>query len=156
VIRLPRLDVADRRGAPAAPPTPAEAPLPERTPGFRILVVDDNEDSADSLAKLLRRVLGQRVEVAYDGASALDRARDFRPELVFLDIGLPGMDGYEVARRLRQSPENGTPVLVALTGWGQEEDRRRSREAGFDRHLVKPIDPDLLGGLLTELATAAR
>jgi PAS domain S-box-containing protein len=157
VIRLPRLDVAGRRGAPAAaPPTPADSPLPEQSHGFRILVVDDNEDSANSLAKLLRRVLGQNVEVAYDGASALERARIFHPDLVFLDIGLPGMDGYEVARRLRESPENRTPVLVALTGWGQEEDRRRSREAGFDRHLVKPIDPDMLGGLLTELAPAAK
>jgi PAS domain S-box-containing protein len=157
VIRLPVLDALRPRAASAVPPTPAPAASADsgRSPGFRILVVDDNEDSADSLAKLLRRVLGQRVEVAYDGTTALERALAFRPDLVFLDIGLPGMDGYEVARRLRQSPENGTPFLVALTGWGQEEDRRRSREAGIDRHLVKPVDPDMIGGILTELASVA-
>jgi CheY-like chemotaxis protein len=110
------------------------------------LVVDDNVDGAESLATLLK-LLGHEVHVAHDGPAALLATADVRPEVVFLDIGLPGMDGYEVARRLRR-PGRSEALLVALTGYGQEEDRRRSREAGFDHHLVKPVDPAVLEDLL--------
>jgi CheY-like chemotaxis protein len=116
-------------------------------PRRRVLVVDDNQAAADSFALLLR-LAGQDVRVAYDGPQALAQAGGFRPALVFLDIGMPGMDGYEVARRLRGERELRGVVLVALTGWGQEEDRRRSAEAGFDHHLVKPVEPKALDGLL--------
>jgi two-component system CheB/CheR fusion protein len=82
--------------------------------------------------------------MAHDGLEALEAARDYRPEVAFLDIGMPGLDGYEVARRLRQEPGLEKVALVALTGWGQEQDRRRSREAGFDRHFIKPVEPGVL------------
>jgi CheY-like chemotaxis protein len=94
------------------------------------------------------KLLGHDVRVAYDGPTALALTRDFRPQVVLLDLGMPGMEGYEVARRLRQLPEPQSLLLVALTGWGQEEDRRRSREAGFDLHLIKPVEPDALQQLL--------
>jgi PAS domain S-box-containing protein len=113
----------------------------------RVLVVDDNVDAAESLAVLLR-LEGQDVQVAYDGPSALAQAAQFRPEILFLDIGMPGMDGYEVCRRLRQHPARDRPLIVALTGWGQEEDRRRSQEAGFDLHFIKPVEPEELRELL--------
>ena len=116
----------------------------------RILVVDDNLDSAQSLAMVLR-VSGHDVRLAHDGPGALQLSREFRPELVLLDIGLPGMDGYEVARRMRQMPETIGAMLVAQTGWGQEEDRRRSRAAGFHDHLIKPLDPGDLQSLLERL-----
>ncbi len=116
---------------------------------FRVLVVDDNQDAANSLARLLRQQ-GQEVRVAYDGPSALTLAGEFHPEVAVLDIGLPGMDGYDLARRLRQQQGSASLYLVALTGWGQEDDRRRSTEAGFDRHLVKPIEPDSLLRLFQE------
>jgi CheY-like chemotaxis protein len=112
-----------------------------------VLVVDDNVDAADSLGLLLR-LSGQETRMAYDGPTALLVAEAFRPQLVLLDIGMPGMDGYEVARRLRGLPVLEGVVLVAVTGWGQEEDRLRSRAAGFDDHLVKPADPVALQHLL--------
>ena len=114
----------------------------------RVLVVDDNVDAAVSLGMLLK-LAGQEVRVAYDGPAALRQAIDFRPDLVLLDIGMPGMDGYEVCRRLRREVRLGKTTLVALTGWGQDEDRRRSHDAGFDHHIVKPVEP-------SALATAAR
>jgi signal transduction histidine kinase len=117
---------------------------------LRVLVVDDNEDSADTLATLLR-MAGHDVDVARDGLGAVDRTASFDPDLVLLDIGLPGINGYEAARRIRQLPRGAAVQLVALTGWGQEDDRRRSREAGFDQHLVKPVDFDALRTLLASL-----
>jgi CheY-like chemotaxis protein len=117
----------------------------------RVLVVDDNPDAADSLALLLR-FANQDVRTAYDGYQALVQAQRFTPDIVLLDIGMPSMDGYEVARRLRTEAGLQTAFLIALTGWGQEEDRRRSAEAGFDQHLVKPVDPKLLTKILRELA----
>ncbi|MDI1475154.1 PAS domain S-box protein [Polyangium sp. y55x31] len=105
----------------------------------RILVVDDNADVAESLSMLLR-IAGHEVHTAHDGSAALEAARTFRPEVVLLDIGLPGMNGYEVARQLRQDPDQSQAILVALTGYGHEEDRRRTKEAGFSAHLVKPVD----------------
>ncbi len=114
----------------------------------RILVVDDNVDAARSLSRLLERLYGQDVRVAHDGPEALAAADEFLPQVVLLDIGLPGMDGHEVARRLRGRPEFAGALIVALTGWGQEDDLARSREAGFDHHLVKPADPDAIRDLL--------
>ncbi|MFO0877463.1 MAG: ATP-binding protein [Gemmataceae bacterium] len=116
----------------------------------RILVVDDNRDSANSLAMLLR-VMGNDAQTAHDGLEALDVAPVFRPDVILLDIGMPRLDGYETARRIRSEPWGKGVVLVAQTGWGQEEDKRRSREAGFDSHLVKPIDPAGLEKLLASL-----
>jgi PAS domain S-box-containing protein len=148
VVRLPILP--ESRAPAPAPTPPARAEAAARPPRRRILVVDDNVDAANSLAKLLIRIYGQDVRIAHDGLSALDVAVAFRPEVVLLDIGMPGMDGYEVARRLRSRPEFAATRLVALTGWGQQQDRMRSQEAGFDRHLVKPVDPEVVRGLLAD------
>ena len=123
--------------------------LCRRPPRRRILVVDDKRSSADSLGVLLR-TLGQDVEMAYDGPSALGLIRSRRPDLVLLDIGLPGMDGYEVARRCREDGDLRRVMLVAMTGYGKEEDRRRSQEAGFNAHLVKPVNLEDLRVLLTQ------
>ena len=118
--------------------------------GHRLLIVDDNHDAAESLAMLLR-LLGHDVQVAHEGPTALRLIGTLRPDLVFLDIGMPGMDGYEVARRIRNTPGNENVVLAALTGWGQMEDRRRTAAAGFNHHLVKPLEPKALGELLSTL-----
>jgi CheY-like chemotaxis protein/two-component sensor histidine kinase len=107
----------------------------------RVLVVDDNKDSAESLAVLLR-LAGHEVDTAHDGIAALSSATRSPPQVVLLDIGLPGMDGYEVAREIRSSPNLSHVRIVAMTGYGQEQDRRRTQEAGFDAHLVKPLSPD--------------
>jgi len=106
----------------------------------RVLVVDDNPDAADSLAMLLE-ALGNEVSVAYDGEEAVDKAIAFSPEIVLLDIGLPKMHGYDVAKRIR-AEKGDDVVLVAVTGWGNQEDRRRSVEAGFNYHFTKPVDPE--------------
>jgi CheY-like chemotaxis protein len=148
VIRLPLLDAApaEHQAAPANS---------QRTgPRYRILVVDDNRDSADSLAIVLRGE-GHEVVTAYDGPSALEEARTSQPQAVLLDIGLPGLDGYEVARRLRQDRDLQHVLLVAMTGYGKSEDRERSRQAGFDAHLVKPVDLDELKSLLSRSAAEA-
>ncbi len=123
--------------------------------GRRVLVVDDNRDAADSLALLLR-LLGDEVRTAHDGPGALAAATAFAPEVVLLDLGLPGLDGYEVARRLRQQPQFARALVVAISGWGQDEDRRQSCAAGFDAHLVKPVDLDVLQRLLAEAAGQPR
>jgi len=113
--------------------------------------VDDHHDSAESLATLLR-LLGHEVRVVYDGPAALETARTFKPQVGLLDIGMPGMDGVELARRLRNDPELKDALLVALTGYGRDEDRQRSSEAGFDAHLVKPVDVPALNALLAQRA----
>lgn len=123
------------------------------TPGRRILVVDDNRDGAESLAMMLG-LFGHRTNTAHDGVAALAAARAFGPEVVFLDIGLPGMDGYEVARRLRADPDTAGATLVALTGWGSEDDKRRSKEVGFDHHLTKPVDAAEVTALLADRSGA--
>jgi signal transduction histidine kinase/ActR/RegA family two-component response regulator len=115
----------------------------------RILVVDDNGDAAESLAMLLR-MMGNEVRTTHDGPAALEAARAYRPDVVLLDLGLPRMSGYEVCRRLREEQFANGPLIVALTGYGQDEDRRRTNEAGFDHHLVKPVDPDELREVLVE------
>jgi two-component system CheB/CheR fusion protein len=135
---------------PTAPPPPTSAPVVPSVPAARrVLIVDDNRDAAETLAILLR-LKGHHVQIAVDGPSALLAARDERPEFVLLDIGLPGMDGYEVARRMREMPELAQTKLMALSGYGQEQDRRRGREAGFARHFVKPADPVELMRILNE------
>lgn len=115
----------------------------------RILVVDDNMDSADSLGMLLR-LKGNQIRTAHDGLEAVEAAETFRPELVLLDIGLPKLNGYQVAQRIRQQPWSRDVILVALTGWGQDEDRRRSQEAGFDFHIVKPVELPAIEELLAK------
>jgi PAS domain S-box-containing protein len=134
---------------PDLPVPPAPLPPPAEFPR-RVLIVDDNRDVADSLALALK-LLGIEVLVEYDGPAALNALDTFEPEVILLDLGMPGMDGLETARRIRQHPRGRSPQLVALTGWGQEQDQRRSREAGFDRHLVKPVDLDLLESTLASL-----
>lgn len=116
----------------------------------RILVVDDNRDSADTLAMLLS-VMGNEVRTAYGGEQALEAAEDLRPDVVLLDVEMPGIDGHETCRRMREQAWGRTAFMVALTGWGQETDRQRTREAGFDHHMVKPIDPDALEAQLSSL-----
>lgn len=116
----------------------------------RLLVVDDNRDAAESMSMLLE-MWGHEVAFAYDGPTALETAQQWQPQAVFLDIGLPGMDGYEVAERLRELPQAKDAVLVAITGYGQEDDRQRSRRAGIDHHLVKPVAPDALRSLIESL-----
>jgi PAS domain S-box-containing protein len=151
IVRLPAQPPKDS-AASAGTGQKEVSPLPAGL-RRRILVVDDNVDAAESLALLLR-LQGQVVRVAHDGPSALATAQAFQPEMVFLDIGMPGMDGYEVAQHLRQQPGLEHVMLVALTGWGQEEDRRRSREAGFDKHLIKPVEPEVLHRVLIGKTTS--
>jgi PAS domain S-box-containing protein len=145
-VRLPLL-------SPSETPSPEVRhvePAPEPQHRLRILVVDDNRDAAESLA-ILMELWGHEVKRAYHGTKALELCVEYRPDVIFLDIGLPGMDGYEVAAQLRASPETAGAMLIAVTGYGQEEDRRRSRRAGFDQHLVKPVAPDNLHSLLQSL-----
>jgi signal transduction histidine kinase/ActR/RegA family two-component response regulator len=142
VMRIPLSDSPTARPVPEVRPGPAR-----RRQGRRILIADDNVEFADSLASLLAS-RGHDVRVAHDGAEALSAVQGFTPEFALLDIGMPKVHGYELARRLRDRPETAECVLVAVTGWGQEDDRRRAHEAGFDRHLVKPIDPSAIEALL--------
>lgn len=139
---------------PIASPSEAGGDVEGRDAGVRaesrrVLVVEDDQDSAQSLAMLLQ-IWGHRVEIAIDGHQALDAARSFGPEIVLLDIGIPGLDGYEVAERLRSEHGSGLK-LVALTGYGREDDRKRSRDAGFDRHMTKPLEPPCLRDMLASL-----
>jgi PAS domain S-box-containing protein len=149
VVHLPML----RDSAAVAPPEPALMQAASRP--RRILVVDDNEDSAVSLAMLLE-IAGNEIFLAHDGVSAVEAVEKHRPEVVLLDIGLPRLSGLEVCRRVREQPWGDGVVVIALTGWGQEEDRRKSLEAGFDGHLVKPVDYEALQQLLGSLPSAPR
>ena len=117
---------------------------------FRILVVDDNHDSALSLAMMLS-IMGHDTRTAHDGESAVATAESFLPEVVLLDIGLPKLNGYEVAQRIREQEWGKSMFLIAVTGWGQEEDRQRSSEVGLNVHMVKPVEPAALERLLAEL-----
>ncbi len=141
VVTLPR---TERRSYPPH----AEESAPEWPVKHRVLVVDDNRDGADTLAKLLE-IVGCDVKVVYGGRQALEVADAFRPSIVFLDIGMPGMNGVEVARKLRETAWGRSTRVVAVTGWGQEEDRQRTHAAGFDEHLVKPVDVAVLHRLLS-------
>jgi PAS domain S-box-containing protein len=140
VVRLPFASLGQPAEPAREPPAPAAS-------GRRIMVADDNDDAAQSLAMLLRSA-GHEVVVANDGAEAVDLAARARPDLAILDIGMPRLDGYEVAAKLRQMPWGRDIGLVALTGWGQEHDKRRAAEAGFDVHVTKPLDPDALERLV--------
>jgi len=120
----------------------------------RVLVVDDNEDAADSLATLLG-VMHYQVRVAYDGPEAIEAADEFTPAVALLDIGLPKLSGYDIARHIRRTRGDDV-LLVAITGWGQEEDRRKAREAGFDHHFTKPVDYAVLLDLIDSQAPPAR
>jgi CheY-like chemotaxis protein/nitrogen-specific signal transduction histidine kinase len=140
--------------------SPAQVKIPgakRAQPGqtWRVLIVDDNADSADSIAAILE-TSGHEVEVAYSAQKALEMAVEHQPDIVLLDIGLPDMDGYEVAKHLRQTPELKEMRLIAITGYGQESDRQRSREAGFDEHLVKPVEWQKLEELLASLMKRPR
>jgi PAS domain S-box-containing protein len=142
IVRVP---LVSRGGTPVATKTDVTR-LTSVTPRH-ILIVDDNVDSAESLSMMLR-MLGHETMTAHDGLQALDIAESFLPEVCLLDIGMPNLDGYELAKRLRQKPWAGNILLVALTGWGQEEDKRRSANAGIDFHLIKPVNPAALIALL--------
>ena len=122
---------------------------PAATSKRRILIVDDNHDSAMSLGMMLD-LMGNETRTAHDGLAAVEAAGEFRPDVILLDIGLPKLNGYDACRRIREQPWSRGMVIVALTGWGQEEDRRRSADAGFDHHMVKPVEVDALAKLLAE------
>jgi len=122
--------------------------------GYRVLVVDDNADAAESLGMLLE-MMGNQAHIAHDGLQALEMAAALKPDIVLLDIGLPGLNGHDTARRMRADSGTADAVLVALTGWGEAEDRRRSREAGFDYHLVKPVQIEDLEKILAHPVRAA-
>ena len=148
VVRLPMMTTA------ALPSSPSVEPA-RSTKSLRVLVVDDNVDSTESLAMLLRAA-GHEVRTTHDGPVTLEAALAYRPDVVLLDIGLPGLDGFEVAKRIRQQPMLQDLVLVAMTGYGQETDRRRSQEAGFDHHLVKPADFDEVLKILESVSGKAK
>jgi signal transduction histidine kinase/DNA-binding LytR/AlgR family response regulator len=145
IVRLPAAE-------PEAPPGPASTPALEAPADstLRVLVVDDNLDAAETLAMLVE-LAGHTTRVAHSGQEALDLAAEFTPRLIFLDIGLPILDGYAVARRLRADPRHAGLTLVALTGWGSEDDRRRTHEAGFDHHLTKPAEVSDIERILAEV-----
>jgi CheY-like chemotaxis protein len=150
IVRLPRL--AQQQVPP--PPPPAAAPVREGpASALRVLLADDNVDFAESLAVVLRNE-GHEVRVAHDGNAALQLAREAMPEVGLFDIGMPGLDGYQLAAALRREPGGADCLLVAITGWGQEADRQRAREAGFDEHLVKPVDVDQLLAMLARTVAA--
>ena len=142
VVRLPVVPEVTGLPPEAVPP-----PAGPQGGSLKVLVVEDNVDTAESLAMLLR-FSGHEVRAVHTGPKALQAAQAEPPDVILLDIGLPGMDGYEVARRLREQQGAGSAHLIAMTGYGQESDRKRSREAGFDHHLVKPVEPARLQELL--------
>ena len=135
-------------GAEGASAAPQDGPTSSNR--LMVMIVEDNEDAAESMA-LLVQSWGHEVLVAKDGRNALELLRDKRPEIVLIDIGLPSMNGYEVARRIRAMPEMAEVFLVALTGYGREQDRNAALQAGFNIHLVKPLEPDRLQTLLSSL-----
>jgi CheY-like chemotaxis protein/two-component sensor histidine kinase len=137
-------------GVPAAEPTLTHPLQGQDTDRIPVLIVDDNVDSAESLSRLLQ-MLGYRTRTGNDGLEAVQLAESFRPLVVLLDIGLPGLSGHDAARRIRAEPWGRDMLLIALSGWGQEDDRRKSREAGFDHHFVKPVDLEALTALLVRL-----
>jgi PAS domain S-box-containing protein len=151
VVRLPIVDVP----IPREPAETAEGRTLSSARKRRVLVVDDNRDAADTLAMMLA-IMGHETRTSYDGLEAVQAAADFRPGVVLLDIGLPKMNGYEAARHLRQQPWGKGMVLIALTGWGQEEDKRRALEAGFDHHLTKPVEAGVLERLLAIIQPVAQ
>jgi signal transduction histidine kinase len=152
IVRLPLVAQPVRPGA-TARRAPAGRP-PESKPGRRILIVDDHRDSADSLALLLR-LEGHEVHTAYDGERGVEAAERLRPDAVLLDLGMPGLGGHEVCRRIRARDWGRRPRLIAISGWGRDEDRDRAADAGFDGHLLKPFEPAALDALLNGASRAA-
>ncbi len=148
IVRLPLAPGPPDRG-----PSPAQGEKGAHAPARRILVADDNPDAADSLALVLR-LGGHEVHAVHNGQEAVEAAERMRPDLALLDIGMPGLNGYEAARRIRQRPGGEGVVLVAVTGWGQDDDKRKAAEAGFDRHLTKPVDPQALEEILAKAGRA--
>ena len=146
VVRLPLSFQALRAVGSVAKPVTAGI-LPE----LRVLVVDDNRDAADSLGLLLES-MGQNVSTVYDGATALAAIDAYQPDIVMLDIGMPHLNGYQVAIEIRARAAKRRPYLIAVTGWGQESDQQRARESGFDRHFVKPVSAEALRGVVSEIA----
>lgn len=149
LVRLPILSQPTDERSSASDNNDKVAPAPKR----RILVVDDNRDSATSLGMMLS-LMGNDTDIAHDGLAAVEAAAAFRPDVMLLDIGLPKLNGYDVCRRIRAQPWGKGMVIVAMTGWGQEEDKRRSAEAGFNQHMVKPVDPAILEKLLVGLESS--
>ena len=147
VVRLPLATVQVINGEQAA----GEHDFPSPSVPRRILVVDDNVDGAETIAMLLM-LFGHTVETVHTGPAALEAAQTFQPSVMFLDIDLPGMSGYEVAQQLRSDATMNGLVLIALTGWGSEDDRRRAQNIGFDHHLTKPVEIEKLHSLLIEIA----
>jgi CheY-like chemotaxis protein len=139
-IRLPRIEHIEETAA---------ASVPLKVPTRRVLVVDDNTDAADS--SMLLRVAGHQTETVHSATQAIARVESFRPDVILLDIGLPEIDGYEVARRIRARPNGHAVMLVAVTGYGQSEDRMRAQAAGFDAHLVKPLEFAMLERILAQM-----
>jgi CheY-like chemotaxis protein len=146
-VRLPVKDAGPRD-------TETRAHEQARSGPLRVLVVDDNRDAASSLSAVVE-LMGHEVRVGYDGQRAVEIAEEFRPDVVLLDLGMPGIDGYETCRRIRRHAWGNEVRLVAVTGWGQDEDRRKSAAAGFDEHLVKPVKPEALEALLGDLRSPA-
>ena len=149
VVRLPLMK-KETAGHPAdvsdgGPASPAKR---------RILIVDDNHDSAISLGMMLK-LMGNEIRTAHDGLAAVEAASEFQPDIILLDIGLPKLNGYGACRRIREQAWSKAVTIVALTGWGQDEDRRRSAEAGFNHHMVKPVELAALQSLLASLPAAA-
>jgi CheY-like chemotaxis protein len=145
VVRLPLVIEAAQRQLPGAHDEPAAAKS-----SLRILVVDDNRDGADSLAEMLN-IMGNDTRTAYDGQEGVDMAEAWRPDVILLDIGLPKLNGYEACRHIREQAWGKRMLLIAVTGWGQDDDRRRAQEAGFDHHIVKPVGSQVLMKMLATL-----
>jgi CheY-like chemotaxis protein/two-component sensor histidine kinase len=150
VVRLPALETVPQAVSSRDLSGVGSSTMPAKKNRARVMVVEDSPDTAESLAMLLELV-GHEVRVVHNGAAALDEAQVNVPDVILVDIGLPGMDGYEVARRIRQHPDLKHVVLAALTGYGREEDRQRCLAAGFDYHIVKPVNPDSLQELVARL-----
>jgi len=148
VVRLPvdveasRPQAADKQAEPA-----------DLKSSLRILIVDDNQDGADSLAMVLK-MMGNDARTAYDGKEGVELAEEFRPEVVLFDIGMPKLNGYEACRLIRKQPWGRKVIVIAVTGWGQDDDRQRSHDAGFDHHMVKPVDPQAVMKMLAVLQVA--
>ena len=147
MVRLPVVRSGDKLEPPSKYKATAQAPT--LAPRLRVLVVEDNADAAEMLVILLQHD-GDEVRLARDGVSALDEARDFQPQVVLCDLGLPGLSGFEVASRLREHPECRGTLLVALSGYGRDDDRRESQLAGFDHHLTKPVDTEVMAALIEQ------
>ncbi|HVW38838.1 MAG TPA: ATP-binding protein [Pirellulales bacterium] len=153
IVRIPLAEPLDAEAAPTAPETPHAMATPGKPPQRRVLVVDDNSDSATTLGKMLE-IMGSEVRLAHDGLQAVDVASSFQPEIIFMDLGMPNLNGYDATRRIRTMPWGREITIVALTGWGQQEDVQQSIEAGCTTHVVKPIDFAVLGKLMSGMMPA--